>query len=64
MNRSVIIEQIHLTVRVPVSLPDSEVVAVRTSLAGAGFVTRIRRAIRAAIRADPTLAPVRITLSR
>lgn len=64
MSRTVIIEQIHLTVRVPVTLPDPAVVAVRTKLAGAAFVTRIRRAIRAAIRADPSLAPVRISLSR
>ena len=64
MNRTVIVEQFHLTVRVPASLPDPEVVAVRTRLAGTRFVTRIRRALRAAIRADPTLAPVRITLSR
>ena len=64
MDRTVIVEQFHLTVRVPASLPDPAVVAVRTTLAGAGFVTRLRRAIRAAIRADPTLAPVRISLSR
>ena len=64
MNRSVIVEQMHLTVRVPATLPDSAVITIRTTLAGAGFVTRIRRAIRAAVRADPTLAPVRISLSR
>ena len=64
MNRTVIVEQFHMTVRVTVSLPDPAVVAIRTKLAGAEFVTRLRRAIRAAIRADPTLAPVRISLSR
>jgi len=64
MNRTVMIEQFHLTVRVPATLPDPTVIAIRTTLAGAGFVTHIRRAIRAAIRADPTLAPVRIALSR
>ena len=64
MNRTVMIEQIHLTVRVPATLPDPAVVTIRTALAGAGFVTRIRRALRAAIRADATLAPVRISFSR
>ena len=64
MNRTVIIEQIHLTVRVPANLPDPAVVTIRSALADAAFVTRIRRAIRAAIRADPTLAPVWITFSR
>ena len=64
MNRTVIVEQFHLTVRVPATMPDQEVVVIRATLAGSRFVTRIRRAIRAAIRADPTLAPVRMTLSR
>ena len=64
MNRTVIIEQFHVTVRVPANMPDRAVVIIRTTLAGAGFVTRLRRTIRAAIRADPTLAPVRISLSR
>ena len=64
MKRSVIVEQMHLTVRVPVTLPDPAVVTLRTKLAGAAFMTRIRRAIRAAIRADPTLSPVRISFSR
>ena len=60
MNRTVIIEQFHLTVRVLVTLPDAAVITIRSTLAGAGFVTRIRRAIRA----DSTLAPVRISFSR
>ena len=64
MNRTVMIEQIHLTVRVPATLSDATVITIRRTLAGAAFVTRIRRALRAAIRADPTLAPVRISLSR
>ena len=64
MSRTVIIEQFHLTVRVPVTLPDPAVITIRTTLAGAGFVTRIRRAIRAAIRADPTLVPVHVSFSR
>jgi hypothetical protein len=64
MNRTVMIEQFHLTIRVPATLPEPAVIAIRTRLSGAGFVTRFRRAIRAALRADPTLAPVRISLSR
>ena len=39
MKRTVLIEQFHLTVRVPVSVPDAEVVVIRQTLAGSGFVT-------------------------
>jgi hypothetical protein len=53
-----------VTVRVPADLPDPAVVAVRAALAGAGFVARLRRAVRAAVRADPALAQVRISVSR
>jgi hypothetical protein len=64
MNRTVMIEQFHLTVRVPATLPEPAVIAIRTLLSGAGFVIRLRRAIRAALQADPALARVRLTINR
>ena len=64
MDRTVLIEQYHVSVRVPAALPDPEVVAIRRTISTFEFVTRLRRAIRQAIRADPGLAAVRVSVSR
>ncbi len=64
MAKSITIDEIHLTVRVPNDLPDDEAAAIRTALAGAEFMNRLRRAIRAALRAFPELAVVRVSLTR
>jgi hypothetical protein len=62
--KSITIDEIHLTVRVPNDLPDDESAAIHTALAGAEFMNRLRRAIRAALRAFPELAVVRVSLTR
>ena len=64
MSRTVLIEQFHVSIRVPATLPDPEVVAIRRTLSTFEFVTRLRRALRSAIRADPALAAVRLSVSR
>ena len=64
MNRTVMIEQFHLSVQVPTTLSEPEVVAIRRTLSTLEFVTRLRRAFRYAIRADPALAMVRVSVSR
>jgi hypothetical protein len=64
MSRNTLIDQFHLSVRVPATMPDPEVVAIRQTLSTYEFLTRLRRALRHAIRTDPTLAAVRVTLSR
>ena len=64
MPKTVVIDELHLTVRIPADLPDTDAGAVRRTLAGADFMTRLRRAVRAALRAVPELADVRVSLSR
>ncbi len=64
MAKSIIIDEIHLTVRISSDLPDDEAAAIRTALAGDDFMTRLRRAVRAALRAFPELAVVRVSLTR
>lgn len=64
MAKTVVIDELHLSVRVPAGLPEEHAGAVRETLAGAEFLDRLRRAIRAAVRAFPELAAVRFTLTR
>lgn len=64
MAKTVILDELHLTLRVPNDLPDEEVEAIRRALAGDDFMSRLRRAVRAALRAVPELNPVRASLTR
>jgi hypothetical protein len=61
---TVVIDELHLTVRVPTDLPDGEADAVRRTLAGGEFTASLRRAVRVVLREFPDLAPARVTLSR
>ncbi|AMV28902.1 hypothetical protein VT84_31200 [Gemmata sp. SH-PL17] len=62
--QTVLIDDRHLTIRVSNDLPEADVDAVRQTLAGDEFMDRLRRAIRAAVRAFPELTPCRISLTR
>jgi hypothetical protein len=64
MAKTVILDELHLTLRIPNDLPDDEVEALRQLLAGADFMSRLRRAVRAALRAVPELNAVRASLTR
>jgi hypothetical protein len=64
MKKTVVIDELHLTVRVPNDLPEDDIDAVRQALAGDEFMDRLRRAIRAAVRAFPELMPCRVSLTR
>ncbi len=64
MAKTVVIDEVHLTVRVPNDLPDDGAEAVRRTLAGDDFINRLRRAIRATLRAFPELAAARVSLTR
>lgn len=63
-NRTAVIDEIHVTVRVPGDLPDDAVEAVRETLAADEFMSRMRRAVRAVVRTFPELNVVRVSLSR
>jgi 2'-5' RNA ligase len=64
MAKTVILDELHLTLRVPNDLPDEEVETIRRALAGDDFMSRLRRAVRAALRAVPELNAVRASLTR
>jgi hypothetical protein len=64
MARTVILDEIHLTIRVPRSLSNRQLEIVRLRLASTPFMTRLTRAIRAIVRTYPVLAPVSLTVSR
>lgn len=63
-NKTVLIDEILLTLRVPNDLPDTEAGTIRQTLFGDDFMARIRRAVRAALREFPELSVVRVSLTR
>ncbi len=64
MAKTVVIDELHLTIRVPAGLPDGQAEAVRETLAGAEFTDRLRAAVLSVVRAVPELAEVRVSLTR
>lgn len=59
-----LIDELHLTVRVPDDLPEEKLAAIRRALAADEFLERLRRAIGDAFGDFPELAPCRPSLSR
>lgn len=64
MPKTVLIDELHLTVRIPADLADADRQAVHRTLAGADFLRRLRRAVRLVVRGHPELARVRVSLTR
>ncbi|MDB5312788.1 MAG: hypothetical protein JWO38_6990 [Gemmataceae bacterium] len=64
MRKNLVIDEVHLTVRVPADLPDGEAEAVYRALTGKGFMARLRRAVREVGRGTPGLTRVRVSVSR
>jgi hypothetical protein len=64
MPKTVVIDELHLSVRLPADLPDADAEAVRRTLLGAEFMARLRRSVRLVFRAFPELARVRVSLTR
>ncbi len=64
MGDTVLVDELHLTVRVPADLAEPEVEAVRRTLAGDAFAARLRDAIAAVAREFPDLAPAAVVVSR
>jgi hypothetical protein len=62
--KSVVIDEIYLTVRIPGDLPDSQAEDIRVTLTGDDFMDRLRRAIRVVVRVFPELTAVRVSLTR
>jgi hypothetical protein len=64
MAKTVVIDELHVTFRIPNDLPDTDAEAIQQTLDGDEFMNCLRRAIRAAVRAFPELAAVRVSLTR
>lgn len=64
MAKTVIIDELHVSVRIPANLPDDQAEAIRQTLTGDDFLARLRKAVREVIGAFPTLGAVRVSLTR
>ena len=64
MAKTVVIDELIVTLRVPSDLPDAEVDEVRRALGGAEFLARLRAAVRAVVASYPELAPCRAAVAR
>jgi hypothetical protein len=64
MAKLVMIDEVHVTLRVPADLSGDRIVDIRRVLLGQAFLGRLRRLLRAVLRSYPELAPVRAFLTR
>jgi hypothetical protein len=64
MAKTVIIDELHVTLRIPNDLPDDGAEAIRQALESDEFTNRLRRVVRAIVRAVPELSVVRVSLTR
>ena len=64
MAKCVVIDELHVTIRVPNDLPEVRAEELHRALTGEEFMNRLRRAVRAALRAFPELAVARVLLTR
>ena len=64
MPEFVLIDEIHLSLLVPAGLSDEAARAVAAALAAEDFPARLTAAVLAVVRADPTLAGVRVSVTR
>ncbi len=64
MPKTVLLDEWHVTFRIPVSLSDADVRAIRRVLNGKAFTAAVRRAVLTEVRKHPVLKPVRLTLAR
>ncbi len=62
--KSIVFDEIHLTIRIPIEVPVDQSEELHRTLVGTEFMNCLRRAVRATVRLFPSLANVRIILSR
>ena len=58
------IDELHVSLHVPNDLPEDRAEGLYRVLIGEEFMNRLRRAVRAALRAIPELAVARVSLTR
>jgi len=64
MATTVLLDEWHLSVRIPAALPAPTVSAIRRALNAPAFAADLRRAVLAVVRERPPLTPVRVTVTR
>jgi hypothetical protein len=62
--RSLVIDEIYLTVLIPGDLPEPEAEAIRQALNAKHFLAHLRRAIRDVLRRYSALGKARVMVSR
>lgn len=64
MAKLIILDELHITIRITDDLPDARSEELVLLLRGIEFMNRLRRAIRTVVRGFPDLNGVRVSLSR
>ncbi len=64
MSKTLLLDEWHVTFRIPTALSDAEVRAVRRVLNGKAFAAAVRRAVLAVVKQSHALAPIRVTVTR
>ena len=64
MAKTVVLDELHITLRIPIGLPASHSDELGVTLRGTEFMNRLRRAIRTVVRGYPELNVVHVSISR
>lgn len=64
MPATVVLDEVHLTFRIPAMLPPKQVTVIRRTLTGKAFTAALRRAVVAEMKRHPELKPVKMQVSR
>ena len=64
MAKRIVLDELHLTVRIPNKLSETQTEQIRRRLNGKEFMARLRRAIREIVRAYPELVVVSVSVCR
>ena len=64
MPKRVLIEEFHVSVYVPSSLPDAQCTAIRRTLDSKRFRADLKRAVQGVVRQHPSLGRVHVRITR
>ena len=64
MPERILIDELHLSFRVPSGLPESQYLAIRRTLQRKRFLTEFDQAVRSVLRQKPSLRNVVVAISR
>lgn len=64
MLKRVVLDELHLTVRIPADLPEGEAQEIRRTVMANEFMKRLRKAFRAVVRSHQGLEAVSVSVSR